>query len=96
MSTSLFVFCCAAVEQRLTVLTEIRESIELVHTGEYAGFLSNFLDPFLRLLQTVPPSFMDNTEHKLRNTVLDILNRWGSCSSFAGYIACWLINLSGT
>lgn len=56
-------------------MTEIRESIELVHTQEYAKFLRHFMAPFLNLLQTVPPSFKDNAEHKLRNVVLEILNR---------------------
>lgn len=67
------------MEQRLATVTEIRESIELVHTGEYANFLSSFLEPFLKLLRLVPPSFTDNAEHKLRNTVLDTLNRWDPC-----------------
>ncbi|BDA47386.1 probable transcription-associated protein 1 [Coccomyxa sp. Obi] len=65
----------AGVEQQLARVTEIRESIELVHTQEYGIFLRHFMVPFLNLLQTVPPSFKDNTEHKLRNVVLEILNR---------------------
>ncbi len=56
-------------------MTEIRESIELVHTQEYGKFLRHFMAPFLNLLQTVPPSYKDNAEHKLRNVVLEILNR---------------------
>ncbi len=63
------------MEQQLARVTEIRESIELVHTQEYGIFLRHFMVPFLSLLQTVPPSFKDNTEHKLRNVVLEILNR---------------------
>lgn len=56
-------------------MTEIRESIELVHTQEYGNFLRHFMAPFLNLLQTVPPSFTDNPQHKLRSVVLEILNR---------------------
>ena len=56
-------------------MAEVRESIELVHTAEYANFLRVFFPPFLQLLRDLPPSFSDNVDHKLRNMLLEILNR---------------------
>jgi hypothetical protein len=65
----------AAAEERLALVAEVRESIELVHTAEYPNFLRAFFPPFLRLLRESAPSFTDNAEHKLRNMLLEILNR---------------------
>ena len=66
-------------------MAEVRESIELVHTAEYGAFLRVFFPPFLQLLRDLPPSFADNADHKLRNMLLEILNRRASlrlsCSS---------------
>lgn len=69
----------AAAEQRLALVQEVRESIELVHTAEYANFLRVFFPPFVQLLQTLPPSLADNPQHKLRNMLLEVLNRCARC-----------------
>ena len=60
-------------------MAEVRESIELVHTAEYANFLRVFFPPFVQLLRDLPPSFSDNADHKLRNVLLEILNRCKTC-----------------
>ena len=56
-------------------MNEVRESIELVHTSDYANFLQAYFQPFEQLLRSVPPSFHDCPEHKLRNLILEIFNR---------------------
>ena len=54
----------------------MKESIELVHTSEYAHFLEAYLGPFQHILQQVPVANQDSPGHKLRNMVLEILNRY--------------------
>ena len=54
----------------------MKESIELVHTSEYAHFLEAYLGPFQQILQQVPVANQDSPGHKLRNMVLEILNRY--------------------
>ena len=66
----------------------MRESIELVHTAEYANFLRVFFPPFVKLLGTLPPSFTDNADHKLRNMLLEVLNRCDPPSAAATLQAC--------
>lgn len=46
-----------------------------MHTSEYAKFLEAFLGPLQSILATVPPATQDSPQHKLRHTVLEILNR---------------------
>lgn len=65
----------AAVEQKLAVLNEVRETIEITQTGEYANFLRIFFPAFMHVLRTLPMSTTDDNNHKTRNTLLEILNR---------------------
>ena len=65
----------AAVEQKLAVLNEVRETIEITQTGEYANFMRIFFPAFMHVLRTLPMSTTDDNNHKTRNTLLEILNR---------------------
>ena len=57
------------------MVTEVRESIEIVQTSEYNNFLSSYFNPFRTLLETTKPQAEENHEHKLRNLILEIFNR---------------------
>ncbi|KAK2978418.1 hypothetical protein RJ640_000598, partial [Escallonia rubra] len=55
---------------------EVRDSLEITHTGEYLNFLKCYFRAFSGILYHVTkPQFTDNPEHKLRNIVVEILNR---------------------
>ncbi|KAL8143397.1 hypothetical protein V2J09_016429 [Rumex salicifolius] len=64
------------IQTRLTMATEVRDSLEIAHTAEYLNFLKCYFRAFsVILLQITKPQFIDNHEHKLRNVVVEILNR---------------------
>ena len=63
------------VTDQLAEVTEIRDSIELVHTSEYGTFLAVLFQPFAYLLQTTQPVFLDCPTQKLRNLLLEIFSR---------------------
>lgn len=55
---------------------EVRDSLEIAHTAEYLNFLRCYFQAFsVVLLQITKPQFTDSPEHKLRNIVVEILNR---------------------
>lgn len=55
---------------------EVRDSLEIAHTAEYLNFLKCYFRAFSAILQHITkPQFVDNPEHKLRNIVVEILNR---------------------
>ena len=55
---------------------EVRDSLEIAHTAEYLNFLKCYFRAFsVILLQITTPQMTDNPEHKLRNIVVEILNR---------------------
>ncbi|XP_075655312.1 uncharacterized protein LOC142625565 isoform X3 [Castanea sativa] len=63
-------------QQRLQMAMEVRDSLEIAHTAEYLNFLKCYFRAFsVVLLQITKPQFADNPEHKLRNIVVEILNR---------------------
>lgn len=65
-----------SMQNRLTLATEVRDSIEIVHTSEYLNFLKSYFVVFSNLLTKITkPQATDNVEHKLRNVVIEILNR---------------------
>lgn len=65
-----------ATQTRLEMVVEVRESLEITHTADYSSFLKcYFKASSLILLQITKPQFVDNLDHKLRNVVLEILNR---------------------
>ncbi|XWS45545.1 hypothetical protein CRYUN_Cryun15aG0145700 [Craigia yunnanensis] len=64
------------IQTRLQMAMEVRDSLEIAHTAEYLNFLKCYFRAFsVVLLQITKPQFTDNTEHKLRNIVVEILNR---------------------
>lgn len=65
----------AGAKERLQLATEVRDAIEIVNTSEYPKFLAAYLPAFQKVLESVPPQAEDSPEHKLRNVVLEMLNR---------------------
>ncbi|GMI76973.1 hypothetical protein like AT2G17930 [Hibiscus trionum] len=64
------------IQTRLQMAMEVKDSLEIAHTAEYLNFLKCYFRAFsVILLQVTKPQFTDNPEHKLRNIVLEILNR---------------------
>ncbi|KAK9678784.1 hypothetical protein RND81_11G233100 [Saponaria officinalis] len=64
------------IQTRLQMAMEVRDSLEIAHTAEYLNFLKYYFRAFsVILLQITKPQFTDNHEHKLRNIVIEILNR---------------------
>ncbi|KAK6924485.1 PIK-related kinase, FAT, partial [Dillenia turbinata] len=64
------------IQTRLQMAMEVRDSLEIAHTAEYLNFLKCYFRAFsVILLQITKPQFIDNPEHKLRNVVVEILNR---------------------
>lgn len=64
------------IQARLQMAMEVRDSLEIAHTAEYLNFLKCYFRAFsVVLLQITKPQFVDNPEHKLRNIVVEILNR---------------------
>ncbi|KAG6647142.1 hypothetical protein I3843_07G057100 [Carya illinoinensis] len=65
-----------SIQQRLQMAMDVRDSLEIAHTAEYLNFLKCYFRAFsIILLQITKPQFIDNPEHKLRNIVVEILNR---------------------
>ncbi|EPS71616.1 hypothetical protein M569_03143, partial [Genlisea aurea] len=66
-----------SMNTRLQMAMEVRESLEICHTGEYLNFLKCYFRAFSAILyQITKPQFTDNNpEHKLRNVIIEILNR---------------------
>ena len=81
------------IEFRLKVATEIRDSIEIVHTSEYSNFLAAFFPVFSKILQQGRAHFQDCAEQKLRNVLLEILNRLPHNETLRPYVT-ELLNLS--
>lgn len=72
----LFYCSLTAIQTRLQMAMEVRDSLEITHTGEYLNFLKCYFRAFSGVLyQITKPQFADNPEHKLRNIVVEILNR---------------------
>lgn len=65
----------AAVEAKLALVTEVRDSMEIVNTPQYGNFLHSYFKPFQQVLESTAPQERDCPEHKLRNSVLEIFNR---------------------
>ena len=63
------------MKDRLALVTEVRDSIEIVNTAEYPNFLAAFLPAFQKVLADVEPKFEECPEHKVRNAILDMMNR---------------------
>lgn len=71
-----FIIFGAAIQTRLLLANEVRDSLEICHTGEYLNFLKCYFRAFSGILYHITkPQFADNPEHKLRNIIIEILNR---------------------
>ncbi|KAG6485828.1 hypothetical protein ZIOFF_054393 [Zingiber officinale] len=73
-------FCCclpcAALQVRLQMVMEVRDSLEIAHTSEYLNFLRCYFRAFSVILtQLTSPQTTESVEHKLRYVVVEILNR---------------------
>ncbi|KAF8377831.1 hypothetical protein HHK36_031216 [Tetracentron sinense] len=65
-----------SIQLRLKLATDVRDSLEIAHTAEYLNFLKCFFHAFSMILtQITTPQLSDNHEHKLRNVIVEILNR---------------------
>ncbi|WVZ66880.1 hypothetical protein U9M48_016041 [Paspalum notatum var. saurae] len=64
------------VQVRLQLAMEVRDSLEMTHTPDYLNFLRCYFRGFSAILTTyTKPQATENSEHKLRNVVIEILNR---------------------
>ena len=68
------------LDDALAAATELREGIEIVHTTEFPLMLSALLPAFSTILthKTKPNPDTLSTQHKLRNTILEIISRMPS------------------
>ena len=58
-----------------------------MHTSEYANFLKAFFPVFSKILQFGSPQFEDCPDQKLRNVLLEILNRLPHNETLRKYVA---------
>ncbi|KAG8383733.1 hypothetical protein BUALT_Bualt04G0044600 [Buddleja alternifolia] len=64
------------IATRLQMAMEVRDSLEICHTGEYLNFLKCYFRAFSAILYHITkPQPTDSPEHKLRNIIIEILNR---------------------
>jgi len=63
------------VAQRQSLVTEMRDSIEIVHTSEYSNFLRHLFPAFHKILSEGCAQFTEGPEQKIRNMLLEVLNR---------------------
>ena len=75
--TSLCLFQFPDPQVKLQLVTELRDNLELVHSPEYGNFLRFLFPVFYNLLRQGEPQLSGEggLEQKIRNTVLEILNR---------------------
>eukprot|EP01133_Synstelium_polycarpum_P011916 gene11916-13884_t len=68
---------CVSVISLLAMVTEIRDNIEVIHSGEYSSFLQFLFPLFYNILRQGQVQFNDAaaTDQKIRNTILEILNK---------------------
>jgi transformation/transcription domain-associated protein len=68
------------LQDALAAATDLREGMEIVHTTEFPLLLSALLPAFSTLLthKTKPTPDTNSIQHKLRNTILELLSRMPS------------------
>lgn len=66
-----------SLEERHTAISELCDLLEFLNTPEnYQSFFKAVIPAVVRQLEAVPPSFkFGSAEHKLRNSMLTVLNR---------------------
>jgi len=74
------------VNLRLQLVTEIKDNIEIVHSPEYKNFLHHLFPVFYNILRQTQPQFTDGAEQKVRNTLLEILNRLPNNDHLRNYV----------
>jgi len=65
----------STVEKQLILAAEVRASIEIAHTSEYANWLQAYFQVFARILRENTPASDGSEKSKLRNVVYEILSR---------------------
>lgn len=76
-----------ACEDLYRVVCEVHEGLDNLPAAEYPSYLGLFVRPLLGLLSRIEPQFADKPEHRLRNKVLEVLNRCPKTEAFAPYAA---------
>ncbi|KAL5037675.1 transcription-associated protein 1 [Batrachochytrium dendrobatidis] len=72
---------------KVAIVTELRDSIEIVQSGEYPRFLAHILPVFINLLEKTPSAFSsDHDNHKLRNIILEIIHRFPHNEALRQYV----------
>lgn len=79
-------FHATASAEKLKAALEVKEAIEVVFSNDYAAFLAALFKAFASVLRTVPPQLSNTDEHKLRNTVLEILGKLPQNDSIKSYV----------
>ncbi|KAF9357807.1 hypothetical protein BGX26_003026, partial [Mortierella sp. AD094] len=74
------------VKLKVKIASELRDSVEIFQSVEYARFLSILMPVFSDILMNGQPVFASNApEQKLRGTILEILHRFPHNDSFRAY-----------
>ena len=79
-------YFCPDSKTRLKLAAKFREHIEIVHTAEYESFLHYLFPVFKEALETSTPQFQDGDEQKIRNVLLEILNRLPNSEVMGKYV----------
>jgi len=75
------------IKVKITILNEIKDSIETIQAVEYIRFLNLFIPIFFSILTQTQPSFISTHPHqKLRNAVLEIIQRIPHTESLQEYV----------
>ncbi|ORX76848.1 FAT-domain-containing protein [Anaeromyces robustus] len=75
------------IKVKITILNEIKDSIETIQAVEYSRFLNLFFPVFFSILTQTQPSFIStNPQQKLRNTVLEIIQRIPHTEALQEYV----------
>ncbi|KAI8925789.1 hypothetical protein BC831DRAFT_256646 [Entophlyctis helioformis] len=71
---------------KVAIVTELRDSIEIVQSVEYPRFLAFLLPVFISILSSVEPSlFADTNDNKVRNIILEIIHRFPNNDALKSY-----------
>ncbi|KAH3761988.1 transformation/transcription domain-associated protein [Pelomyxa schiedti] len=63
------------ISKKLKLVVELRENLDIMHTLEYTNFLVYVFPVLYNELRGIEPQKADGPEHKLRNTILEIIKR---------------------
>lgn len=79
-------YCIVDPQVRLGIVTEIRDNLDIVHTAEYPSFLKYLFPVFYNVLRQGQPQFNDGVDQKIRNVILEILNRLPNNGDLRQYV----------